>query len=264
MTDSAETPDIVQTEINLEGAIARAKIAARSPFTPYLIIGDSHSYCYSLPQFAKYGLFPVCLTITGGSARGLSNPDSTLRGAQMIETFLANVPKWPTFFCFGQVDVEFTYYYSLIRERRHKEPFDRTRMNAFVDETVERYSGFLNGLMIDATTLGIFPTALRDDELRQGYFNAHIGVLNSLNLDTIKQLSAETSFPSERERVEIHRSFNEKLARATQSASMFDSLLRDGVLRDECHYNKAAHHLNANMFADELATFIRPLVLASS
>lgn len=157
---------------------------------PYVVIGDSHSHCYSKPVIhADRLLAPIHLLCSGGSALGLNNPHSRSGyGSAALGFFsrLADKPgRWPVriLFKFGQVDAEFVSVFRRIRQGQTLFAF--SDFERFARDSVAQYEAFLRrvlGVFPHAERLrvcGVFPPALADGIWRSGYVNAHIGFLET-------------------------------------------------------------------------------------
>lgn len=243
-------------------------------FQPYAVIGDSHSLAYALPWMATRGLMPVWLLCAAASARGLVNPESRSGYGAMVQSAMADLDETldapiSAIFCFGQVDVEFVYYYKLIQEGL---PHSAARAAQFIMETVERYVAYLvemsryRKLKVHAAT--VFPPCLYDETVRAGYINGHIVTINTdADLALLTEQMKTFDFPSLLERTAIHRQFNARLREACRDSGipvidLFDDLLRDGVADERYMVAPKGqdHHLHFNAFNRLIHERIRPLV----
>lgn len=219
---------------------------------PLAVVGDSHS-THLVRRSLRDGrwLLPLHLLCTGASARGLANPAALAGAGSRARAFLADAPAMPVVFMFGQVDVEFVHAFK--RLEAGAAPFDDAGFEAFADETVARYVGFLaeatpDRLKPQARIATIFPPALSDAAWRQGYVNAHIAHLHGpADMAGLGALE----IPSLQHRTRLHARFNAKLARAARAAGfgvldVFEPLLgTDGALKRSLlgRGRGANHHL---------------------
>jgi hypothetical protein len=158
-------------------------------------------------------------------------------------------------FKFGQVDVEFVHAFK--RLEAGAQAFDPSGFEAFADETVARYVGFLDQavparLRERASVAGLFPPALSDAAWRQGYVNAHIANLHGPADDAaLAERLAGLDIPTLAERTRLHARFDERLRTAAEAAGFgFLDQLRpllgpEGVVRKALLGGAAGanHHL---------------------
>lgn len=231
---------------------------------PIAIVGDSHST--QLVRRSARGdrwMAPLHLLCTGASARGLANPTAAAGAGAKVRALLAAAPPMPTVFMFGQVDVEFVHAFKRLESGVSR--FDPAGFDAFADETVERYLGFLSEVVPDerralASIASIFPPALSDAAWRQGYVNAHIADLHG---PTDRTGLAGLEIPSLAERTRLHRLFNGKLATAADKAGfgfldLFTPLLEGDTVRRSLlgRARGANHHLG---YAASRGAVLEPL-----
>ena len=267
-----QPPAAVEAEnlIQIQSVLAFSQFG----FSPYLVVGDSHSFAYTLPWMATRDLLPVWFACLGASARGLVNPQSRSGYGAMVKSAIEGLDRRlaapiPAIFCFGQVDVEFVYYYKLIQDGL---PHSAERVTQFIAETVARYVAFLveigryRKLKVHAAV--IFPPCLYDETIRAGYINGRIVRINTdADLTFLTEQVKTFDFPSLRERTDIHRQFNARLREACRDSGipvidLFDDLLRDGVADERYMVEPKGkdHHLHFNAFNRLIHERIRPLV----
>lgn len=191
-------------------------LAEKLGLTPLLIVGDSHSNLYFTSNAVKCGALPILLLCTGGSARGLSNPKSRSGYGLKIARFLADFDRELTHSCilfkFGQVDVEFVFNFH--RVQTGKTTFSLADFHRFRDETIRRYMDFLGGFAKRESfaVASIFPPALGDAHLVDGYLNEHVARLESDDApDALKEKLRALETPDLRQRTRLHNDFNMKL-----------------------------------------------------
>ncbi|WP_253339689.1 hypothetical protein [Sphingobium sp. OAS761] len=221
-----------------------------------IVIGDSHSafLAQATPMLAA-GIMPAPMICSGGSARGLSNSHSRAGYRTYILDRLKRLGQMiahrPVVMKFGQVDIEFLF--DLMRVRDGKTRYDPERMRAFIDDTVERYAGFLadcravcRGRLI---VMSVFPPTLGDATIRAGYVNAHIAFLNEEDdADRLKAQLAALDHPDQVERTAVARHWNERIADMCARMGLdyleeFDALLgEDGLIQDELS-DPGDHHI---------------------
>lgn len=157
---------------------------------PYVILGDSHSHCYSKPIIHDDMLLaPIHMLCSGGSAMGLVNARSRSGYGNAIRDFLARQAAEAGnsnvrfLFKFGQVDAEFTFIFRRIRARQTS--FSMAEFERFAQESIARYRSFLHDVLTifphpeRIKVCGIFPPALADETWHDGYVNAHIAFLET-------------------------------------------------------------------------------------
>lgn len=236
------------TPERLAGALASDVHGLR----PVVVCGDSHAEAYAQPVFATHGMFPLWRQSSGGSARGLSNPNSRGGHGRAIGEFLDMIgDRADRFLHFGQVDLEFVLHFDRLKSDTYA--FDFNRAHEWICETVERYVGFARS--VRATPCQIFPPVLYDETLREAYANAHFAFLSDLDVDTLRRDLRRIEFPTLAQRVFLHRLFNHELRRAWGSdlPGVCDALL-DGSVVDARFFNDGRdHHLRPFMVASVLA-----------
>lgn len=240
------------------GDMARfADLLTPSPdHIPAIMIGDSHTaFLTQAPPMLASGVLPVPMICSGGSARGLHNPNSRAQFRAYILNRLSRLGMMilhrPVVLKFGQVDVEFLF--DLKRVREGATAYIPAAMRQFVDETVDRYASFLadcraacSGRLI---VMAIFPPTLGDAAVRAGYVNAHIAFLNQEDdVDHLRAALGGLEHPDLAERTAVARYWNARLAEACARMALpyleeFDALLgEDGVIHPELA-DEGDHHL---------------------
>jgi len=186
----------------------------------YFVIGDSHSNLFDAEfLFDKQCFVAIHQLCSGGSAGGLNNPKSKSAYGETIFRALTNESFYkrlelPMFFQFGQVDVEFVYLFKRIKNGSAK--YDRAAYMKFCDDIAESYCQFISKIKTDypgnVFLISIFPPALSDSALKQGYVNAHISVHEDVgDIEKLKEALRQLEIPDEIERAFIHQYFNAKL-----------------------------------------------------
>lgn len=244
-------------------------------FSPFLVIGDSHSTAFRLPYLVSRDLLPIWGCCWGGSARGLSNPASKLKYGRRIYDFLDLVngsgERLPLVLCFGQVDVEFVHYFNLI----NCDPVGRYTQNGmadFIEDTVTRYFQFISSLKAENPKLavaGIFPPSLYDDAIQKGYLIDEVARESDMPFALLRERMAKLNIPSLSERTAIHRHFNQRLSDscATAGIPFFDMTSKllgpEGVVEERYMYKPAGaeHHLHYNSFSQLILDQIKAVVL---
>jgi hypothetical protein len=166
-------------------------------------------------------LAPIHILCSGGSARGLANPDSRSN----YRTFLLRWAKhgagrWtrsgvPVFLMFSQVDVEFVWILRRIRERQYSHI--ASEFERYSQESVQAYESFLRELCgwLDPACLricAIYPPTLSDGSWAKGYLNAHIGYLEGdREIDALAQETSKLQVPDLASRCQMHAEHNERL-----------------------------------------------------
>ena len=230
---------------------------------PYVLIGDSHSMLYRRSTaFEDCWLLPLHCDCSGGSAIGLFNPFSRSGYRQRIHAVMPLIEgikgasSCPILFQFGQVDMEFVYPFRRIASG--VTAFDQANFDEFVQSSITAYVGFLAEMiprdrrpMVDV--LAIFPPALADHVLRDGYVNEHVTSIEAaIEPDALKTQLKRLEWPGLAHRTRLHRQYNALLSSAAAESgfttvSDFDRLVAvDGVV--DRHFtaiqNGRDHHLD--------------------
>ncbi len=154
---------------------------------PVLVFGDSHSILYLTrhPIMGEKWILPVDFRCIGASARGLATIPSTSGNGEMIRRFVNSSEKAilnsdEIIFKFGQVDLEFVYYYNLLT-RNLGQTFSEDHFLDFATESADRYFSFLESLFLprlrsQISVASVFPPTLSDEHWAEGYLKAHIGI----------------------------------------------------------------------------------------
>lgn len=212
--------------------------------SPFLVFGDSHAILYAVrhPLKAARWLLPIDLRCVGASARGLGRTPSISGNGEAIRRFFA-VWSEPLSTCaaiifkFGQVDLEFIYYYNLLKQTPGAH-FDSDDFAKFSIETADRYMSFMEQLFppkdrCHITIASVFPPTLGDEHWASGYIKAFIGISEDAALSAeIRGFKA----PSIALRTEMHRQYNQQLGKRACDAGFrflndFDAFLgRDGLI----------------------------------
>lgn len=104
-----------------------------------LIFGDSHAKCFGRDKTFEFGgLKFKNIYMSSASARGLLNNKSTLGSSRVIFSELDKSKKISAcVFKFGQVDIEFNYYFKVFKEKQELSKKD------FFESVVSDYMQFL-------------------------------------------------------------------------------------------------------------------------
>ncbi len=187
---------------------------------PYVVLGDSHSHCYSKPMIHDDVLLaPIHLLCSGGSALGLANAKSRSGYGNAIRDFFSRQASQADrsvvryLFKFGQVDAEFV---SVFRRIQHGQArFAMADFERFARESVTRYEIFL-GRVLEIfphpdriKVCGIFPPALADATWRTGYVNAHIAFLETgQQVESLAEAVRDLEIPDLLTRTHMHALYN--------------------------------------------------------
>jgi hypothetical protein len=244
-------------------------LAHQAGLTPYLAIGDSHSTAYRLSYLVSCGYLPIWICCWGGSARGLANSESQLRYGEQIAALLAKTRAHgdiPAILLFGQVDLEFVYYFNLVNSAAPGR-FSAESMSEFIEDTVDKYMSFVGIVVapkVSTYISAIFPPSLYDEVIRSGYILSEVTQGSSLSLDETSSRLRQLEFPTLKQRTDIHWRFNRRLkekcaAINVRYLSVFDQLLHEsGVVQEKYMYQPrgAEHHLHYNSFKELLLAAI--------
>lgn len=192
---------------------------------PYGVIGDSHSRLL-LRRDVRRGrwLAPIGALETGASARGLANVDGRSGAGARVQAALSRmlaVEDLPILLKFGQVDVEFVHTFK--RLASGVGAFDEAGFDAFLDETAERYVGFLAKATPVADrarvrVMSLFPPTLSDASWRTGYLNGHIVELHGpAESADLAQSLARLEIPSQIHRTALHARASARLREAARA-----------------------------------------------
>lgn len=187
---------------------------------PYVVLGDSHSHCYSKPMIhADRLLAPIHMLCSGGSALGLANAKSRSGYGNAIREFFSRqasqADRSPVryLFKFGQVDAEFVSVFRRIQLGQTR--FTMTDFERFARDSVTRYEAFLGRLLEifphpdRIKVCGIFPPALADATWRTGYVNAHIAFLETgQQVESLAQAVRDLEIPDLLTRTHMHALYN--------------------------------------------------------
>jgi hypothetical protein len=186
------------------------------------VAGDSHSRM--LVRRGRRGgdwLLPIWNLETGASARGLARAEARSGAGGRTRDFLRRllaVDGLPVLTMFGQVDIEFVHTFKRLASGERR--FFPERFDAFADETVAAYVGFLVEAVEPAfrgrvQVCPVFPPALSDAAWRRGYLNAHLVALHGEGTREEMVAGLEgLEIPDLIQRTGLHARFNARLARA--------------------------------------------------
>ena len=258
----------------LEWSAIKDLLRPAENYMPFLIIGDSHSHFFEPLVFLKSGVFPVLLLCSGGSARGLANPNAKSANGPRILTVLNQVTQAnigaPIVFKFGQVDIEFVYNFRRVAQQMHA--FDLEDAEEYARQTIKRYARFLlqcrtvcpNPIIVSS----VFAPTLSDVAIRDGYINAHIGQLHSdSEIKTLTAQLKDLDYPSLTMRTKYNRYFNDLLRRSCLDLGLeyleeFDAMLdANGTI--DATYTSAHRGTDHHICLGEAATQERMAVVAN-
>ena len=138
-----------------------------------LLLGDSHVGAYDLHSCRR--VFPFKRKLyPAGSAMGLANKQSATGYRQQVTDFLAANRNFECFaFNFGQVDIDFVYYYKLCNNPAYAAA-------EFVEYSLDKYFSFLAELVEQKLILprqtiihGINPPSIDDERIYHRVINLH-------------------------------------------------------------------------------------------
>ena len=228
---------------------------------PYFIAGDSHAalFVHTTAREDTW-LLPIHISCSAGSARGLVNPKSVSGYGTMLRDIvsaiqdLPNIDQVPFLMQFGQVDLEFVYNYTRVREDRPR--LDLGDYRRFCDDTAQRYAGFLTNLRgrQRMSLISVFPPVLSDKALRGGYVTDDIVWRESdLSSHDLSMRLRKFEMADIAQRTAIHAHFNARLRAAADSLgigfvdAMTPFLGADGIVHPDYiipETEGAEHHMN--------------------
>jgi len=229
---------------------------------PVFVAGDSHSEVYTGRAVADLDVAAFWLLCSGGSARGLPNARSISGYGAAIRKHRP-APGVPLILHFGQVDVEFVYYYQVATaERREISLID---LIDFIDSTVTSYFRFVDEMASpDLLLSAIFPPALSDEHVNEGSINAHIAVLNSnRDVTALQAALATVVFPGLEVRTALHYRLNLELKKGARARGLrfidpFKDLLDGGRVKPALdRAGGRDHHLDVEAVAAILARHLK-------
>ena len=197
---------------------------------PYFVIGDSHSRLYQHPglSFDEDWLLPISITCSGGSARGLSNPSSNLGYGKRLRQFFGRIEPFledgtACFFKFGQVDLEYLFPYRWAQGGSAE--FVEEDFQRYAGETIERYVGYLQGLVPRSRRSRSFVCSISlPATADEGWHNVCAdGLLafthaSAEEAQALRDLLKTLEIPDLRLRSRLHRDFNARLQATAEAA----------------------------------------------
>lgn len=207
------------TDWNADVAAVSAALTAAGAL-PYVVLGDSHSHCYSKPLIHDDLLLaPIHMLCSGGSALGLANAKSRSGYGTAIRAFFSRQAAQAEqstvryLFKFGQVDAEFVSVFRRIQDRQTR--FVLGDFEQFARDSVARYETFLASVLEifpypeRIKVCGIFPPALADATWRTGYVNAHIAFLETgQQVASLAKAVRDLEIPDLLTRTHMHALYN--------------------------------------------------------
>lgn len=232
-------------------------------YAKMLVIGDSHAlFLIQAHPMLAAGVAPIAYICSGGSARGLGNPRSRAGYGpgilQLLERIGPQSADTVLMFKFGQVDIEFVYNFRRIDSGLTI--FDLADAERYIDETAEAYVDFLRQCRaatdIPMIAMSVFPPALNDTALKQGYVNGHIAYLHSQQeITDLSQAIAAMEMPDIATRTALHRRFNQRLGKLCRQAGIyylaeFDQMLDENGTIAKAYvagHDGTDHHLSLHV-----------------
>lgn len=193
---------------------------------PYVVFGDSHSRLYQHYglNFDDAWLLPIAITCSGGSARGLINPNSNLRYGDRLRRFFARIESAivegvACFFKFGQVDLEYLFAYK--RTLSANVAFSEAEFIAYTNESIARYLDYLDDLvprhMRDRTFVcSVSLPALADDAWHDVCTDGLLAFMKPTAEEAgkLREQIGRLEVPDIRLRSRLHLDFNTRLKAA--------------------------------------------------
>ena len=156
-----------------------------------LITGDSHSEQISI-------IDSIYVSCSGGSAKGLNNPNSILQYNNKIIENVKNNNFKNLFFLFGGVDVDFGFIYKYM---------DNVNIDykVFNTDVIYNYLEFIknNFHQYSVVILSIGLPVLDDEHLKHGILNGNINYLENQNIEILEQKLSNSHLPNIYKRTEI-------------------------------------------------------------
>ncbi len=208
----------------------------------WFLIGNSHTGQFHIQESESFSV--VCKM--GASIKGLTNPNSTLRLHEDIQTILQNSPDSGLLFFLGQVDVEFGYYYKCVMDGI------QYPIGPYIDDLIQRYVSYLSKLPTKTAVITINPTTIRDmSHTYRVCFQDNNGVnglyssITNISYESIRDTYLNDSYET---RMTNCKLFNDRLQMACQSAGipciyMWDDIVVNGAVRPEYMPAHNDHHL---------------------
>ena len=224
-----------------------------------LLVGDSHAGDI---KFNNY----IYLSCSGGSAKGLNNPNSISQYNNLIINNVNNNNYKHLFFLFGGVDVDFSYIHKYL---------EKHNIN-YLDFNLSVIKNYLNYIVTNFSNrsviiLSIGLPVLDDEHIKKGLLNAHINFLEKKDLVQLEKSLSTAILPDIVERTKIALNFNEQLKNEIHNLSMSnikflditsftydDNLMR---IKDD-FFTKNDHHNNyrAVFYTEIINTFLNSLL----
>lgn len=169
------------------------------------LTGDSHSGDI---KFNNY----IYLSCSGGSAKGLNNPNSISQYNNLIINNVNNNDYKHLFFLFGGVDVDFSYIHKYL---------DNPSIN-YAEFNLSVCKNYLHFIVTNFSNrsviiLSIGLPVLDDNHIKKGLLNGHINFLEEQDLIKLKRSLSRAKLPDIVERTKIALNFNEQLKNEIQN-----------------------------------------------
>jgi len=165
-----------------------------------LITGDSHSNNIIFNN-------SIHILCSGGSAKGLNNPNSISQYNNMLITNIKNNNYDNIFFLFDGVDIDFCFIHKYLEniDIDYKE-FNLNVINNYLDFVINNFSDK------SITILSVGLPCLDDNYFIKGILNAHINFLENQDINVLEEkLFKCQNLPNIYKRTEITLHFNESL-----------------------------------------------------
>jgi hypothetical protein len=211
----------------------------------YLIIGNSNSLAFAIPEFGFAGFAPLWAQCPGAAIFDL-HQNSKARYGKRIHRWLSRYirQRVKVLFSFGQVGTDTIPYINHVREEPFQRAIQHAEMCGFIESSVAAYLSFLDSVAerfpLEISVAGAFPPSISDLVLQSGYVNDHVAALHSnLPVDELRQRLRQLEFPDLRERAGYARRFNDLLRqgckmRGLKFVDVFSDLVTpDNLMRSE-------------------------------
>lgn len=161
-----------------------------------LIVGDSHSIEIKFHN-------SIHLLCSGGSAKGLNNPNSISQYNDIIINNIKNNNYRNLFFLFGGVDVDFCFIHKYLKNN----DIDYKQFNI---DVINNYLNFIINNLYNKSViiLSVGLPCLDDINLKKGILNGHINFLENQNIILLEEKLLNSELPDIYKRTEITLHFN--------------------------------------------------------
>lgn len=246
---------------------------------PFLLIGSSDARNYSLSSVrAERWLLPLQLIGEARAAMGLANLRGSREFGDRVKRFVraaAALPGGDSIPCllkFGQVDTEFAYHLSRVREGKLR--YESAGFHAFCERSVRRYATFLSDLVPVAdrqrvTIASVFPSSLSDAAWADGFLVPQAKHLrDTLGDSELERRLSQLEIPNQWERTRMTRYYNNLLQNQVEATGFrflndFDALTNSHGLIDDIYTaigKGRSCHIDVPATRRELSLFLWQLV----